>query len=58
MGMGKEGAISYVTGYIPSDMEGRLIAEARSSKWGIVITEPFGSRTMCPTLLRNPNGSG
>jgi V/A-type H+/Na+-transporting ATPase subunit I len=52
-GMGKEGAISYVTGYIPSDMEGHLIAEARSRKWGIVITEPSADDNV-PTLLRNP----
>ena len=52
-GMGKEGAISYVTGYIPSDMEGHLIAEARSRKWGIVITEPSAEDNV-PTLLRNP----
>jgi len=52
-GMGKEGAISYVTGYIPSDMEGHLIAEAMSRKWGIVITEPSAYDNV-PTLLRNP----
>ncbi len=52
-GMGKEGAISYVTGYIPSDREGHLIAEARSRKWGIVITEPSADDNV-PTLLRNP----
>jgi len=52
-GMGKEGAISYVTGYIPSDREGHLIAKARSRKWGIVITEPSAYDNV-PTLLRNP----
>ena len=52
-GMGKEGAISYVTGYIPFDMEGHLIAKARSRKWGIVITEPSADDNV-PTLLRNP----
>ncbi|MCX5854631.1 MAG: hypothetical protein NTZ24_08725, partial [Deltaproteobacteria bacterium] len=52
-GMGKEGAISYVTGYIPFDIEGHLIAEARSRKWGIVITEPSDEDNV-PTLLRNP----
>ena len=41
-GMGSEGAISYVTGYIPSDREEPLIAEARGRKWGIMITEPAG----------------
>jgi V/A-type H+-transporting ATPase subunit I len=52
-GMGKEGAISYVTGYIPFDRVGHLIAEARSRKWGIMITEPSADDNV-PTLLRNP----
>jgi V/A-type H+-transporting ATPase subunit I len=52
-GMGREGAFSYVTGYIPCDMEGRLVAEARSRKWGIVTTEPSAEDNV-PTLLRNP----
>jgi V/A-type H+-transporting ATPase subunit I len=52
-GMGKEGAISYVTGYIPFDMEGHLVAKVRSRKWGIVITEPSAEDNV-PTLLRNP----
>ncbi|MDD1700087.1 MAG: hypothetical protein LUQ04_04755 [Methanoregula sp.] len=52
-GMGKEGAISYVTGYVPFDMEGHLIAKARSRKWGIVITEPSDDDSV-PTLLCNP----
>jgi len=52
-GMGKEGAISYVTGYIPYDIEGSLIAEARERKWGIVITKP-ATYDNVPTLLRNP----
>jgi V/A-type H+/Na+-transporting ATPase subunit I len=52
-GMGKEGAISYVTGYIPFDMERNLIAEAKSRKWGIIITEPSAYDNV-PTLLRNP----
>jgi len=52
-GMGKEGAISYVTGYIPFDEEGQLIATARDRKWGIVIDEPSADDNV-PTLLRNP----
>jgi V/A-type H+-transporting ATPase subunit I len=52
-GMGKEGAIRYVTGYIPFDREEDLIAKARSRKWGIVITEPSDDDNV-PTLLRNP----
>jgi V/A-type H+-transporting ATPase subunit I len=56
-GMGKEGVISYVTGYIPFDMEGHLIAEAKSRKWGIVITDPSADDNV-PTLLRNPKWVG
>ena len=52
-GMGKEGAIGYVTGYIPFDKEEHLIAEAKSSKWGIMITDPSADDNV-PTLLRNP----
>jgi V/A-type H+-transporting ATPase subunit I len=52
-GMGKEGAISYVSGYIPFDREGHLVETARSRKWGIVITEPSAEDNV-PTLLRNP----
>ena len=52
-GMGREGAISYVTGYIPLDMEGHLITKARNNQWGISITEPSAGDNV-PTLLRNP----
>jgi V/A-type H+-transporting ATPase subunit I len=52
-GMGKEGAISYVTGYIPFDMERDLIAKAKDNKWGVMITESSAEDNV-PTLLRNP----
>ncbi|MDD1683896.1 MAG: hypothetical protein LUO98_08700 [Methanoregula sp.] len=52
-GMGVEGAIGYVTGYIPYDIEGELIAKARGRKWGIMITDPTAGDNV-PTLLRNP----
>jgi len=53
-GMGREGAIGYVTGYIPYDHEGHLSAEARNRKWGIMITDPAAEDNV-PTLLRNPS---
>jgi len=56
-GMGKEGPISYVSGYIPSDGEGHLVETARSRKWGIVISEPSDDDNV-PTLLRNPEWVG
>lgn len=52
-GMGREGAIGYVTGFIPSDREDALLAQARQSRWGILITEPSDDDDV-PTLLRNP----
>jgi V/A-type H+-transporting ATPase subunit I len=52
-GMGTEGAIGYVTGYIPSDREEHLFAEARIRKWGIMVNEPSDDDNV-PTLLRNP----
>lgn len=52
-GMGREGALRYVMGYIPSDMEGPLIVEARNNRWGILIAEPSPDDNV-PTLLRNP----
>jgi V/A-type H+-transporting ATPase subunit I len=52
-GLGREGALSYVTGYIPFDREEHLIAESRKNKWGILIAEPAPDDNV-PTLLRNP----
>ena len=52
-GMGKEGQIGYVTGYIPYDIEGELIAKAKSRRWGILIADPSADDNV-PTLIRNP----
>jgi V/A-type H+-transporting ATPase subunit I len=52
-GMGREGALGYVTGYIPYDKEEQLIAESRNNKWGILIADPSPDDNV-PTLLRNP----
>ncbi len=52
-GMGVEGRITYVTGYIPNDREADLIAAAKNHHWGFVITDPEPGDTV-PTLLRNP----
>jgi V/A-type H+/Na+-transporting ATPase subunit I len=56
-GMGREGLVCYVTGYIPFDMADHLIAEARNNKWGILIAEPTPDDNV-PTLLRNPKWVG
>ncbi|MFA5268912.1 MAG: hypothetical protein WC379_13155 [Methanoregula sp.] len=52
-GMGVEGRIAHVTGYIPYDREVDLITESKNHHWGIVITDPEPEDTV-PTLLRNP----
>jgi V/A-type H+-transporting ATPase subunit I len=52
-GMGREGALGFVTGYIPYDREEHLIAESRNNKWGILIADPSPDDNV-PTLLRNP----
>lgn len=51
-GMGKDGALSYVTGYIPFDRVDHLIGEAKTNSWGILIAEPSFEDNV-PTLLRN-----
>jgi len=52
-GMGTEGQIAYITGYIPYDRENDLIAEAKDRHWGIAVADPAPEDTV-PTLLRNP----
>lgn len=52
-GMGTEGQIGYVTGYIPYDFEEELIAKVKSRKWGILIADPSADDNV-PTLIRNP----
>lgn len=52
-GMGVEGRIAYVTGYLPYDREADLISEAKNHHWGTIITDPEPGDTV-PTLLRNP----
>ncbi|NYT16400.1 MAG: hypothetical protein GKC06_00095 [Methanomicrobiales archaeon] len=51
-GMGNDGALSYVTGYIPFDRADHLIGEAKTNRWGILIAEPSFEDNV-PTLLRN-----
>ena len=51
--MGREGMLSYVTGYIPYDREEQLITESRNNTWGILIADPSPDDNV-PTLMRNP----
>jgi V/A-type H+-transporting ATPase subunit I len=52
-GMGREGAIAYVKGYIPADIEGRLVSLAKERRWGVLVTDPEPGDPV-PTLLSNP----
>lgn len=52
-GMGREGSITYLTGYIPFDNLKELEKQAHNEKWGLLIEEPSGEDDP-PVLLRNP----
>ncbi len=52
-GMGQEGPIAYVAGYIPFDLQQRLVSEAKTRKWGIITEDPSDEDNV-PTLIRNP----
>lgn len=52
-GMGQQGSLTYLTGYVPVSATGLLETTARQAHWGLLITEP-ASDDMVPTLLRNP----
>jgi V/A-type H+/Na+-transporting ATPase subunit I len=52
-GMGREGPIAYLTGYIPADIEERFVSLAKERRWGILVTDPEPGDPV-PTLLRNP----
>jgi len=55
-GMGREGPIAYLTGYIPADIEGRLVSLAKGRRWGVLVTDPSPGDAV-PPLLRNPPGA-
>jgi V/A-type H+/Na+-transporting ATPase subunit I len=52
-GMGQEGSLAYLTGYIPFDAAKRILDTAKNEKWGIVVVEP-SEEDAVPTLIRNP----
>ncbi len=52
-GMGQEGSLAYLTGYVPSDALAQLSREARHNQWGMVTEEP-SEDDVVPTLLRAP----
>jgi V/A-type H+-transporting ATPase subunit I len=46
-------AISWITGYIPADMAGKLKRAAAEYGWALIIDDP-GEGDAPPTLIRNP----
>jgi V/A-type H+-transporting ATPase subunit I len=46
-------AISWITGYIPADMAGKLKRAAAEYGWALIIDDP-GEGDAPPTLVRNP----
>jgi V/A-type H+-transporting ATPase subunit I len=52
-GMGVEGEIMYLAGYVPYDKTEQLQITARKERWGIVVKDPADEDTV-PTLIRNP----
>jgi len=52
-GMGQDGGIAYLKGYVPQDSEDALIQQAKEKGWGILTLEP-GPDDAVPTLVRSP----
>lgn len=52
-GMGQEGALTYLTGYAPSDQMEVLSGAAQKEGWGLFTDDP-SPEDRVPTLLRNP----
>ena len=52
-GMGQEGSLAYLTGYVPFDKVELVKSAATANRWGIKVGDP-GEDDRVPTLLRNP----
>lgn len=52
-GVGKEGAIAYLSGYVPEDKSEELKRTAAESGWGIMLKDPE-EEDIVPTLVKNP----
>ncbi|MDD4954258.1 MAG: hypothetical protein PHG40_05055 [Candidatus Omnitrophica bacterium] len=53
-GMGMQGNIAYLTGYIPFDQARNLEQAAKQEKWGLLLQDP-AEEDLPPVLLRNPH---
>ncbi len=52
-GMGKQGNLTYLVGYVPQDSVKVLANRAREERWGLAVMDPSEEDNV-PTLLRNP----
>ena len=52
-GMGREGKLAYVSGFIPADQQAMLFRQAREKSWGVQLSQP-GEEDIVPTLIRAP----
>lgn len=52
-GMGKRGALTYLTGYVPAESIEQIRSLSRTEGWALYVQDP-GSDDAVPTLLRNP----
>ena len=52
-GMGREGPISYLAGYVPADDLEPLKAKAQAKGWALMLEEPSDVSEV-PTLIKNP----
>lgn len=52
-GMGCEGPVAYLVGYVPAKRSGRLAEAARKNGWGLLLEEP-GLEETVPTCIENP----
>jgi len=52
-GMGKDGLITYLTGFVPVDVLELVKTQAQKERWGLKITDPLPEDNV-PTLLKNP----
>jgi len=52
-GMGQDGRLSYLTGYIPHNAAAVIRDTAGNEKWGLIVDDPSEDDNI-PTLIRNP----
>ena len=53
-GMDSDGAIAYLSGYIPADCLEKLTAAAHENGWGLTADDPDAADLRVPTCIRKP----